>query len=178
MECHKCGFNGKGDAARCIACSEEAYRADRRGEMSSLHVGGRGTVSLDSVPNPDLIIRHARPMLSAPSAQATALPADAEDALRQLLATFVGLEDYDALLLLHIARGESIADAVRSIGIDPPTQKGNERGGGFDRRHGWARLSELTRRFKPFEALVSRIRPRVRPKPVIRSRQLELGLDV
>lgn len=161
--CHSCKWReNPGRLERCLACSTASEE-----KINSVRIGCGGAVSLDSVSDPQVIIRHSpkpeRPP-SEPSGQCTDLPEGVEDQLRMLLSTFIGLEDYDCLLLVHLCRGETIAESARSIPLPMPGKVAN----GGDRRHAWARLERLVKAFKPFGAIVQRALP---PKTERRKRR-------
>ena len=127
------------DQARnaCLACDHIAPS------------GHGGMVSADAA-GERVVHNEALDLDRGPRPQVTALPADQEERLAELMRRWVGLSTIDALLLLHVANGGTTNTfgayllRVRETlaGIDPARPS--------YRATAWAKFKSIIRRFRPF----------------------------
>ena len=122
-ECHKCKWNGRGNAAACLACMgpDEAHGV---GHGSSRAARGH-MVSLDSLAEVSGGVLDSNPvaarMMTLGDARgeghAFGCSPEAEDAVRRALAFLAKVPDNLALLFLARVRGETATSAARRLGV-------------------------------------------------------------
>ena len=120
-ECHKCKFNGKGSAA-CLSCLGPDER-HAIGHSSSRAARGR-VVSLDALAevsggiDKNAIATKMAPLAEyfSPSPEFDCTEAE-ESAARRVINTLAHMSDNMALLFLGMARGNTLSQMARKMGL-------------------------------------------------------------
>lgn len=145
--CHNCKYRHDPDRLeRCLKCECQS-------DGQPMHVGRNAVVYADAEHGLMDALKKAPPRAHS-SEGVTALPTEIEDRLRELLATFAGLEPTDALLLHHVMSGKPLAAfraTLRKIAASLPVGAGAEN---RDRTYAWAHTKKLVRAFQPFAAIL------------------------
>lgn len=138
---------------RCLSCRVCS-------DGNTMQCGGRGVVSVDAAEAQDAVIAHStarrfrEPEVYADAADGadgvTALPADVEDTLRRVTASFFGLRQVEVNLLWHLANGGTLATFGDRMGRFS-AELGRYRS--LDRRSAWSFLRRAGEAFGPFRAL-------------------------
>lgn len=122
-ECHKCKWNGKGNAAACLTCKgpDEAHgighgssRAARGHVVSLESISARTGGTLDDNPIASRLTSLGEAIGESPAFGCTT---EAEDAVRRALAFLARVPDNLALLFLARMRGETATHAARRLGV-------------------------------------------------------------
>ena len=131
--CHNC--KKRKSAQTCAAC--------RRVDFDDINISKE--------PHIDDADIFAGTMQDAAPSSVSRLPLLAERRLLQLFAEVTALDPLDALLLLHVAKGGSLA-AFGKV-LNRIAEYARSYGGEMSRATAYARFEVLSRKFKPFAAL-------------------------
>ena len=114
--CHQCEhqreidkLNAETERLRsvCLAC---------KGASKFMPGKGFSTIYLDGEECPEKVLAHRTDKLLVPGGSTVDLPEGVEEFLRQLLAEFSMLTDYDAVIVARMLRGQRITDIALDLG--------------------------------------------------------------
>ncbi len=133
MECHKCQHNGKRSDV-CIKCRDNGTLSNH----------GKTFVSIDAPADHDSVLVKGKRVATGGRTPNLNVNDCCEDAVRRLLASLLQLSDEEVLLVLCIARGDSLSAFARSRGIS--------------RQAIHAKMMNITRHYSEFRCLLARVR--------------------